>query len=140
MFILAWRLSASIYSYLQTYAPTNIAITWLRTRRGIKWAIPAALVVTPGYAWAADALVSVLDRGGPPWLGFFAMLCVWNALKFTLNALITPFTLAASRHRRRRKARLRSQIERGQQPHSRDRGRRLRSGRVALASCRRTGI
>jgi len=140
IFILAWRLSASIYRYLQTYAPTNIAIAWLRTCRGIKWTIPVALVVTPLHAWAADALVSVLDRGGPPWLGFFAMLCVWNAIKFTLNALITPFTLAASRHRRRRrKALLRSQIERGQQPHSRDRGRRLRSGRVALASCRRTG-
>lgn len=137
MFILAWRLSASIYSYLQTYAPTNIAITWLRTRRGIKWAIPAALVVAPGYAWAADALVSVLDRGGPPWLGFFAMLCAWNALKFMLNALITPFTLAASRSRQRQ-ALLRSQMERGQQPHPRDRCRRLRSGRVALASCRRT--
>lgn len=140
-FILVWRLCAGIHNYLQAYAPTNIAIAWLRTRRGIKWAIPAALVVTPGYAWAADALVSVLDHGGPPSLGFFAMLCVWNALKFTLNALITTFTLAASRHRRRRrKALLRSQIERGQQPHFRDRGRRLRSGRVALASCRRTGI
>lgn len=141
IFILVWRLSASIYSYLRTYAPTNIAIAWLHTRRGIKWAIPAALVVTPGYAWAADALVSVLNRGGPPWLGFFAMLCVWNALKFTLNALITPFALAASRHRRRwqRQALLRTQMKRGQQPHSRDRGRRLRSGRVALASCRRTG-
>lgn len=138
MFILAWRLSASIYSYLQAYAPTNIAIAWFRTRRGIKWAIPAALVVTPLYAWAADALVSVLDRGGPPWLGFFAMLCCWNALKFTLNALTTPFTLAASR-RRQRQALLRLQMEQGQQPHPRDRSRRLRAGRVALASCRRTG-
>ncbi|MFD4328464.1 hypothetical protein ACFWQC_27795 [Nocardioides sp. NPDC058538] len=140
IFIVAWCLSANICSYLQAYAPTNIAIAWLRTRRGINWAIPAALVVTPGCAWAADALVSILDRGGPPWLGFFAMLCVWNAFKFTLNALITPFRLAVSRQRRRRlKTLLRSQMERGQQPHSRDRSRRLRSGRVALASCRRTG-
>lgn len=140
IFILAWRLSASIYSYLQTYAPTNIAIAWLRTCRGVKWAIPAAFVATPLYAWAADALVSVLDRGGPPWLGFFAMLCVWNALKFTLNGLITPFILAASRHRRRRgQVLLKSQIVPGHQLHSRDRGRRLRSGWVALASCRRTG-
>lgn len=93
-FILAWRLSASIHRYLQTYAPTNIAITWLRTRRGIKWAIPAAIVATPLYALAAHALVGALDRGGPTWLGFIAMLCVWNALKFVANAIMTPLVLA----------------------------------------------
>lgn len=93
MFILAWHISVGIYNYLQAYAPTNIAIAWLRTCRGIKWAIPAALVATPLYGWAADALVDVLEHGGPPWLGFVAMLCLWNALKFAINALMTPFIL-----------------------------------------------
>ena len=99
VFILAWQLSASIHRYLQTYAPTNIANAWLRTRRGIKWAIPAAFVATPLYAWAADALVDVLDRGGPTWLGFVAMLCVWNAIKFATNAVLTPLALARLRLR-----------------------------------------
>lgn len=91
IFILAWQISATMQSYLQTYAPTNIAIAWLRTRRGVKWALLAALVATPIYAWAASALVKVIDDGGPPWLGFMVMLCVWNALKFAINALLTPF-------------------------------------------------
>ena len=64
-FILAWRISA-IQRYLQTYAPTNIAIAWLRTRRGLKWAMTAAPVATPLYAWTASALVDVIERGGPP--------------------------------------------------------------------------
>lgn len=93
IFIIAWQLSATIHRYLQTYAPTNIAIAWLRTRRGLKWAIPAAIVATPIYAWAASTVVRVIDGGGPPWLGFVVMLCVWNALKFTINALLTPLVL-----------------------------------------------
>lgn len=94
VFIIAWHLSATIHRCLQTYAPTNIAIAWLRTRRGLKWAIPVALVATPLYAYAADALVDVIDRGAPLWLGFVAMLCVWNALKFAINAFLTPLIIA----------------------------------------------
>lgn len=97
IFTFAWHLSATIQRYLQTYAPTNIVIAWLRTRRGLKWAIPAALVATPLYAWASTALLDVIDRGGPPWLGFVVMLCVWNAIKFALNALLAPLLLARRR-------------------------------------------
>lgn len=93
-FILAWPISSALQRYLQTCAPTNIAIAWLRTRHGLKWAVPAALVATPLYAWAASAVVDVIDRGGPPWLSFVAMLCVWNALKFASNALLTPLIFA----------------------------------------------
>lgn len=93
IFILAWHLSATIQRYLQRYAPTNVAIAWLRTRRGLKWAIPAALVATPVYAWASTALLAVIDHGGSSWLGFVVMLCVWNALKFGVNALLTPFVI-----------------------------------------------
>lgn len=93
IFILAWHLSAAIQRHLQTYAPTNIVIAWLRTRRGLKWAIPAALVATPLYAWASTALLDVIERGGPPWLSFVVMLCVWNGLKFAINGLMTPFIL-----------------------------------------------
>lgn len=99
VFILAWRLSASTHRYLQTYAPTNIAIAWFRTRCGLKWAIPVALVAMPLYAWAADAMANVLDRGGRTWLGFVAMLCVWNAIKFAINAVLTPLAVARLRLR-----------------------------------------
>lgn len=66
IFILAWHLSAAIQRYLQTYAPTNIVIAWLRTRRGLKWAIPAALVASPLYAWASSALLDVIERADRP--------------------------------------------------------------------------
>ena len=44
-----WHLSAAIRGYLRFYMPTNRAVDWLRTPRGLKWAIPVALVATPAY-------------------------------------------------------------------------------------------
>jgi len=43
-----WNLSAAIRGYMRFYMPTNIAIDLLRTRRGLKWAVPVALVAVPG--------------------------------------------------------------------------------------------
>ena len=37
-----WHLSAAIRGYLRFYMPTNRAVDWLRTPRGLKWAIPVA--------------------------------------------------------------------------------------------------
>ena len=42
-----WDLSAAIRGYLRYYMPTNRAVDWLRSPRGLKWAIPVALVATP---------------------------------------------------------------------------------------------
>lgn len=100
IFLLAWHLSSAIHRYVQTYAPTNIAIAWLRARRSLRWAIPAAVVATPLYAWASTALGDVIEHGGPAWLGFVAMLCVWNALKFAINAVLTPFFIVRRRNPR----------------------------------------
>ena len=49
MLALLWNLSAAIRGYLRFYMPTNRAVDWLRTPRGLKWAIPVALVATPAY-------------------------------------------------------------------------------------------
>ena len=45
-----WHLSAAIRGYLRFYMPTNRAVDWLRSPRGLKWAIPTALVATPAFA------------------------------------------------------------------------------------------
>ena len=37
-----FRLAAAIHGYLAFYMPTNRAVDWLRTPRGLKWAIPVA--------------------------------------------------------------------------------------------------
>ena len=47
MFCLFWNLSAAVNGYARFYIPTNRAVDWLRTPRGLKWAIPVALVATP---------------------------------------------------------------------------------------------
>ena len=50
-----WDLSAAIRGYLRFYMPTNRAVDWLRSPRGLKWAIPVALVATPAYLGADGA-------------------------------------------------------------------------------------
>ena len=49
MLIALWQLSTAIRGYLRYYMPTNRAVDWLRTPRGLKWAIPVGLVATPTY-------------------------------------------------------------------------------------------
>ena len=51
MLMLLWNVSAAIHGYMRSYMPTNIAIDLLCTPRGIKWAIPAALVAGPRPLW-----------------------------------------------------------------------------------------
>lgn len=41
MLMLCIHLTAAIRGYLAFYMPTNRAIDWLRTPRGLKWAIPS---------------------------------------------------------------------------------------------------
>lgn len=93
VFYLSWRLSSAVYWYLQIYAPTNIAIRWLKTRHGLKWAVPAALVLTPGYFAAAHALTTWLAHGGPGWLRFLVVLFIWNGMKFAIMGLVSPLVL-----------------------------------------------
>ena len=62
MIAFMWNVSVAIRRYLRMYMPTNIAITLLRSRRGLKWAMPAALVFVLAYLYAASVATS-LDRG-----------------------------------------------------------------------------
>ena len=68
-----WHLSAAIRGYLRFYMPTNRAVDWLRTPRGLKWAIPVALVATPTYLGLTALAIEFAARPG---LGFV------NALGF----------------------------------------------------------
>lgn len=98
MFTLLWDISAAIRGYMRFYMPTNIAIDLLRSPRGLKWAIPVAVVAIPAYVFGMSLCATIVKRGGPDWLNLLVILCFWNALKFAWSAFLAP----AWDHRRRR--------------------------------------
>lgn len=97
LFLLIWRSVATIHGYIQAYAPTNIAIALLRTRRGLKWAIPAALVAVPAYLYVAWLMTVLVDQGASPWLLLLTLVCFIEACKFWALALLVPLMLLRAR-------------------------------------------
>lgn len=94
MLALSIHLAAAIRGYLAFYMPTNRMVDWLRSPRGLKWAIPVALVATPGYLFAMSICMTIIDRGGPGYLNVLVLLFAWNALKFAvMGAVSLPLLL-----------------------------------------------
>ena len=93
MFSLFWNLSAALNGYLRFYMPTNRAVDWLRTPRGLKWAVPVALVATPSYLFAMSVCVRLVERGGPGYLNVLVLLFAYNAMKFAVMAALSPIRL-----------------------------------------------
>ncbi|CCI52746.1 hypothetical protein [Nostocoides jenkinsii] len=83
MFRLNWTLSVHIRDYLHRYMPSNRLLTAIRTRRGLKWGIPAMLIALP-YILIASICSGVAADGGPGWLHLIVLWACWNALKFIL--------------------------------------------------------
>ena len=84
-----WHLSAAIRGYLRFYMPTNRAVDWLRTPRGLKWAIPVALVATPAYLGLTTLTIQGAARPGLGWLNVLVFLFFWNAMKFAWMAVLS---------------------------------------------------
>jgi len=84
-----WNLSAAIRGYLRFYVPTNRAVDWLRSPRGLKWAIPVALVATPAYLGLTALAVQGAARPGLGWLNVLVFLFFWNAMKFAWMAMLS---------------------------------------------------
>ena len=76
-----WIASIHIWQFMRRYMPTNILLNAARTRRGLKWGVPAMLLALP-YLYAASLCTVLIGRGAPGWLYIVAIVCVWNALKF----------------------------------------------------------
>ena len=89
MLALSIHLTAAIRCYLAFYMPTNRLIDWLRTPRGLKWAVPVALVATPANLFLMSVCATVVDRGGPGYLNVLVLLFAWNALKFAAMACLS---------------------------------------------------
>lgn len=47
MFRLIWIIGIYVRSFMRRVMPTNIALDAIRTRRGLKWGVPAMLLGIP---------------------------------------------------------------------------------------------
>ena len=110
MFRLIWTLSVRTRDYLHRYMPSNRLLAAIRTRRGLKWGIPAMLVALPYILIASICSGSAAD-GGPGWLHLIVLWACWNALKFIIMGPVSVVLLvrvrlheAAIRRRQRRDA------------------------------------
>ena len=107
MFSLIWAASVRIHALLQ-WAPSNLLINRIRSRRGLKWGVPAMLLAVP-LLIAALACSEAARHGGPGWLNLVFALLFWDALKFLVMGPMSLVMLLRERLReasaRRRQAR-----------------------------------
>ena len=89
MLIALWHLSATIRGYLRFYMPTNRAVDWLRSPRGLKWAIPVALVATPTYLGLTALAIQLAARPGLGFVNVLVFLFFWDAAKFSWMAVLS---------------------------------------------------
>ena len=92
---ISMRLAIALHAFLQ-YAPTNLLLSWLRSRHGLKWGVPFT-VLGAAYFLAAAMLTSWLHDGGPGWLNPLVLLGIWNGLKFVVFGPISLMLLARAR-------------------------------------------
>lgn len=96
MLRLIWTLSVYIRSFMRRFMPTNMALDALRTRRGLKWGVPAMLLAAV-YFYAASVMTVLIDSGGSRWLYLVMLVCIWNALKFIVYGPVSLIRLARAR-------------------------------------------
>ncbi len=90
MLAMLWNVSAAIRGYMRFYMPTNRALDWLRSPRGLKWAIPVAVVATPAYLFAMSVAAAIAPQPGLGWVHVLVFLYFWDALKFAALAVACP--------------------------------------------------
>lgn len=96
MLRLIWTLSVHTRNFLRRYMPTNRLLDAIRTRRGLKWGIPAMLLAIP-YLFAAAVCRDLVEGGGPGWLHLLVLLCVWNSMKLTIIGPVSLVLLIRAR-------------------------------------------
>lgn len=91
-----WALSVRTRSLLRRCMPTNVMLDKLRTRRGLKWGVPA-MVVGVGYIGAALLCFQLIESGWSEMLYLIFVICLWNGAKFLLFGPISVVLLARVR-------------------------------------------
>ncbi|MBS1698406.1 MAG: sulfate permease [Actinobacteria bacterium] len=88
------------------YAPTNLLINAIRyRRRGLKWGIPAMIVLGGGYIYGMAICYTIITREGPGPLNLLILLFFWNALKFLWTGPVSLIDLTRVRAQERRQRR-----------------------------------
>ena len=100
MIRLLWTASAEVRYFLRRYMPSNILLDLIRTRRGLKWGVPAMLLAGP-YLAIAFWCTTLIENGGPGWLHLVVLLCIWNALKMLAICPVSLSLLVRARLRER---------------------------------------
>ena len=108
MIRLLWTASAEVSYFLRRYMPSNIFIDLIRTRKGLKWGVPAMLLADP-YLLIVSWCSTLIENGGPGWLHLVVLVCIWNSLKMLW---IGPISLVLLVKARAQEHRARKQIER----------------------------
>lgn len=99
-----WNLSIRTRIFLRRRMPTNILLDKLRTRRGLKFGVPAMLLGVI-YILVAATCTGLIDRGWSEWLYLVFFLALWNGLKFLLFGPWSLILLARVRIQEGRAAR-----------------------------------
>ena len=97
MFRLIVTASTRLRWFLRCYAPSNIALDAIRSRSGLKWGIPAALMLVPAYLFAASFTSALIERGAPGWLNIVVLVLIWDALKLEVMAPVSVGLLLRAR-------------------------------------------
>ncbi|WP_300343895.1 sulfate permease [Nesterenkonia sp.] len=96
MFRLIWIASIHIRYFMRRSMPTNVVLDKVRTRKGLKWGVPAMLLAIP-YLYIASLLAIIVRDGGPGWLNIFILVALWSALKMLWIGPISLLLLARTR-------------------------------------------
>ena len=91
MLRLIWNTSTRIRTFMRVWMPTNILLDALRTRRGLRWGIPAMLL-SVGYFAVAYWCTTLIADGGPGWLHLIVLAI---GAYLTFNDVITVGTFVA---------------------------------------------
>ena len=78
--------------------PSNVLLDLIRTRKGLKWGVPAMLLAGP-YLAIAFWCTTLIENGGPEWLHLVVLVCLWNALKMMAIGPVSVVLLVRARAR-----------------------------------------
>lgn len=93
---LAMRPAAAVYRWCQRWLPSNRLTAHLRTRRGYRWGIPAALLGAI-YFVAGIACYGAIRLGHTEWFYLGMLICWWTALKLIAHGITATVRLLAAR-------------------------------------------
>lgn len=99
-----WIASLYVRAFMRRFMPTNIALDKLRTRRGLKWGVPAMLLAV-AYFYLAALMSVLIDGGASKWLYVQMLVCIWNAFKFLIFGPVSLVQLVRVRTAESRAAR-----------------------------------